>query len=81
MKQIGIIKNVRFGYFEDSGKVGLSFDAYIRESVCAMQFLEGNKALEVIKLYMVSDVNKLNGKSCWVEVDRNFIVFLEPCVI
>ncbi len=82
MKQMAIMKDVTFGLQLDCGKVGLSFNVYLDENSAASQFISGNEALEVIKKFDVEDVNKINGKPCWVETDgHSFIKFLEPCKI
>jgi len=82
MKQMAIMKNVKFGLQLDCGKVGLSFSVYLDECSAANQFISGDKALEIIKKFGVEDVEDLNGKPCWVETDGHFSVkFLEPCKI
>ena len=81
MKQIAIIKDVKYGYMEETGRVMLVFTVYISESICAGVHLDVEEAAKMIKEYKVSDTSKLEGKPCFVEVSGQTIRYLEPMIL
>lgn len=76
MKQLARIKNVHFGV-GDYGHVNLWFDTYIEEHVAALQVLDLDAAVTLIKAAGVRDVADLAGRNVWVEVDGPMIRFKE----
>jgi len=73
-EQVAIIKHARFGV-GDRGTVVLTFDTYITENLAALQVLNPEEAVKALA-DANTDVNGLNGKACYVEVDGNLIKFV-----
>lgn len=79
-EQLAIIKGVRCGV-GDRGRAWLSFSTYVSDCSAALQIVEWDAAKQVLEDADVQDVHQLNGKPCWVEVDRGMIVFLRMAKI
>ena len=75
MKQLAIIRGVKCGV-GDRGRAWLSFSTHTTECITALQIVEWDDAKKVIEDADVSDIYKLEGKPCWVEVERNTMLFV-----
>lgn len=73
-EQLAIIRNVNCGV-GDYGKACLWFDAYIGECAAALQVIEWGAAGKLLEEAGIADVNKLNGRPCYVEVGGGMILF------
>jgi hypothetical protein len=80
LRMMAIIRGVRYGV-NAFNQVGLSFGAYIAEGIGAPQFLYPRNAEAMILSYDVGDVSRLEGKPCWVTIDRSIVTFDSPCLI
>ena len=79
-KQLAIIKGVHFGV-GDRGYVCMWFSAYVDEAAAALQVLSVDAAVKLIKAMNVDNVDKLNGKPVWVNVNDNTILYDSPAKI
>lgn len=77
---MAVIKNPQFGC-DDRGGVSLRFTVYLSDSGAADQMLSPDDAVTVIKAARVSDVSKLDGKTCWVQQDGGIVRFLRMTTI
>lgn len=73
-RKLAVIRNPKWGV-DDIGAVSLRFSTYIAESTAADQRLVGEYAENTLRAAGVADVRDLDGRTCWVRVDRNLIVF------
>lgn len=73
-EQLAIIKQVKFGV-GDYGKTALWFSVYITDSTAALQvFHEWENISKIVEDSGVDDINKLNGKACWVDTSTHGII-------
>lgn len=81
-KVLAVIKGVGFGN-RDVGKAVLWFSTYVDECTAALQVISPPDALDIIQKYGVRDVHDLEGKTCWVILDKskNTIIFDSPAKI
>lgn len=79
-EQLAIIKGVHFGV-GDYGRVCMWFESYIQEHAAALQILSVDQAVELIAKFGVNHVDKLNGKTIWVETGNGMIKYLRGAVI
>jgi len=79
-EKLAIIRGVQCGV-GDYGKFALWFSTYISENTTALQVIEGGKAVaEFVEECDVRNIQDLDGKPVWVEVDGGLIKLLRPCV-
>lgn len=80
-KQLAVIKNFNIGV-GDRGRPAIWFSTYISESTAALQVIEGQEAIyEFINNSRLTDITKIEGKTCWVEVDGSRIKFLRMATL
>lgn len=72
---MAVIKRPQFGV-NDRGGVSLSFTTYVSDAGAADQYLNPDDAVKVLKDAGVSDVSKLEGRTCWVDSTGQIIRFL-----
>jgi len=72
-ERLAVIRNPGYGARDFPGVVGLFFDVKLDESSGALICLFDEDAEAVLK--HVYSVERLEGKSCWVEVDGNLVKF------
>ena len=80
VKLLAVIRSPRYG-LNERGNLGLTFAAYVAENEGAMQFVPASLANKVIEAYEVQSINDLNGKPCWVTVDKGNCTFHSPCLV
>ncbi len=86
-RRMAIIKCPRFGVQDRKlGMVGLSIETHISEKMAAVQCLDVDETIALIKAYGVGDVDELHGQPIWVRtmVDHReevVIVIDSPCVM
>lgn len=73
-KVMAVIKRVRCGV-GDHGVAYLQFTTFISECEAALQIFLWEEAKAIIEAANVSDVNHLEGKTCWVECEKGPIKF------
>lgn len=73
-EELARIKEVGFGN-RDVGRPVLFFTAELESGTCALQILEAEQALELIKQSGVYEVERLNGVFCWVEKGRGVATY------
>jgi hypothetical protein len=72
-KQLAIMKNVGVMYEDHSGEVQLKFDAYTSEAGAALQLVSVSDPLFIdFWEAMGGNVQNLEGKACWVEIDGSY---------
>ena len=74
--KLAVIVNPRYG-INDRGFVGLSFEVYIDENICAGAWLPQDEAATLLKQADVSDVSELHCKVCWVVEDGPYITYVK----
>lgn len=79
-RQLAIMKGVHFGV-GDYGKVYMWFSTYVSECSAALQVLSIEQAVELLQAAGVDNVDKLNGKPCWVKVGGSLIQYDGPAKI
>lgn len=79
-EQLAIIKDVGIG-MRDVGRPVLWWTVYVGDNAGALHVFDWEEANAIITAYGVENVQDLNGKPCWVEVDSNKITFKRACKI
>lgn len=75
-EQLAVIKNFNIGV-GDRGVPAIWFDTYVNEHSAALQVISGAEEMwEFIKSSGLTDITKINGKTCWVEAGGSLIRFL-----
>jgi hypothetical protein len=76
-KQLGIIKNVRYG-LRDIGRPCLSFTVYTDSMSSSLQCFTIQKDIDkILKDANAEDIRDMEGKSCWVKIENNMVHFIE----
>jgi hypothetical protein len=73
-EQLAVIRKPKFGV-DDLDTVSLRFTVYISEAGAADQRLSPEDAIRALKDAGVDDVSRLDGRTCWVTVDRGIVQF------
>ena len=72
---MAIIKNLGVG-IRDTHQACLWFEVYISENGTSLQILFGKVMLDFIKAADCYNILAMEGKPCWVDVDRGSMKFL-----
>ena len=70
------MKNVHFGV-RDRDTAMLYFNVWWSESETSLICLPCPYAVNLIEKHQVSDIQKLDGKPCWIDVDGNTVKFVD----
>ncbi len=79
-EQLGVIKEVGVGLYDRNEPI-LWFTVYVGDASASLQWFEWEKAGKIIKDYNVRDVKSMNGRTCWVEVDKGIMTYLRASKI
>jgi len=83
--KVAIMKKPAFGFDSDWGGCSLRFNAHLVEGGAATLDLRGQEALDFLKAYQAYNVNALEGKPVWVEVEpitgSPTVRVLGPCLV
>lgn len=75
IEQTAICRNVAFGV-RDIGRPILAFDTYTDEHMCALQTIEAEPALQIMKDLQLQDFKDLEGRPCVVKATSSTIRFV-----
>lgn len=79
-EKLAIIKRPQYGV-NDRGSVSLRFTTYFSESAAADHDLYGDDAAKVFLDANVSNVDKLDGLPCYVNVEHGIVQFIRVAKI
>lgn len=69
VEQLAVIRNFKLGVGDRDVPV-IMFDAFLTEGTAALQCIYGAEEIhQFIADAEVSDITKMNGRTCWVETD------------
>lgn len=76
MKQMAIIKDVGFGV-RDTNHAMLYFTVWMSESSASLICLNSKYTINLIETHQITNIENLEGKPCWVDVDGNSVKFID----